>query len=279
VSTTKDLHRRAMEMFESALVARHGEDESVVVKFLSEALKFESAAADSVADDHSLEPTRSVLHRSAASIALQMFDTNTARRYAEAGLKGNPPEEIREELQTLWAQITILDAERAEYRLKAPVGRTPVQNVIRRFTDNVPVDIIGLANALGLTVIESDLGVNAGEIFRDIRRGGFSGYSILVNANDPHVRQRYTIGHEIAHFLRHRDRVKNRLVDDRMYRSGHGRTVEHEADALAADLLMPRRMIAQFRTAGLNKVEELAAKFDVSVQAMRRRLGIRTSHP
>jgi Zn-dependent peptidase ImmA (M78 family) len=64
-----------------------------------------------------------------------------------------------------------------------------------------------------------------------------------------------------------------------MYRSGHGRTVEDEADALAADLLMPRRIIAQFRTAGLNKVEELAAKFDVSVQAMRRRLGIRTSHP
>jgi Zn-dependent peptidase ImmA (M78 family) len=240
-----------------------------MLKLLAEALKFESAAADSVADDHSLEPTRSVLHRSAASIALQMFDTNTARRYVEVGLKGEPPEEIRQELQALSEQITILDAERVDYRLKAPVGRrTPVQNVIRRFTDNVPVDIVGLANALGLTVIESDLGTNAGEIFRDIRRGGFNGFSILINANDPHVRRRYTIGHEIAHFLRHRDRVKNRLVDDRMYRSGHGRTVENEADALAADLLMPRRMIAQFRTAGLNNVEELAAKFDVSVPAM-----------
>jgi hypothetical protein len=97
-------------MFESALVARH-----------------ESAAADSVADDHSLEPTRSVLHRSAASIALQMFDTNTARRYAETGLKGKPPEEIREELEALSEQITILDAERADYRLKAPASRTPVQ--------------------------------------------------------------------------------------------------------------------------------------------------------
>jgi Zn-dependent peptidase ImmA (M78 family) len=266
-----------MEMFESALVARHDENETLVLKFLTEALKFESAAADSVADDHSLEPTRSVLHRSAASIALQMFDMNTARRYVEVGLEGEPPEEIREELQTLSEQITVLDAERADYRLKAPVGRTPIQNVIRRFTDNVPVDIIGLANALGLTVIESDLGMNAGEIFRDIRRGGFSGYSIVVNANDPHVRQRYTIGHEIAHFLRHRDRVKNRLVDDRMYRSGHGRTVEDEADALAADLLMPRRIIARFRAAGLNNVEELAAKFDVSVPAMKRRLGIRSN--
>jgi Zn-dependent peptidase ImmA (M78 family) len=279
VSTTKELHRRAMEMFESALAARRDENETLVLKFLTEALRFESAAADSVADDYSLEPTRSVLHRSAASLALQMFDTNTARRYVDAALKGEPPEEIKEELQTLSDQITVLDAERADYRLKAPVGRTPIQNVIRRFTDNVPVDIIGLATALGITVIESDLGANAGEIFRDIRRGGFSGYSILVNANDPNIRQRYTIGHEIAHFLRHRDRVKNRLVDDRMYRSGHGRTVEDEADALAADLLMPRRMIAQFRAAGLKSVEELAAKFDVSVPAMKRRLGIRSSRP
>jgi len=275
VTTTRDLHRRAMEMFESSLVARQNENETLVLRFLADALKFESAAADSVADDYSLEPTRSVLHRSAASIALQMFDTNTARRYVTAGLKGQPPEEIREELQILSEQITILEAARADYRLKAPVGHTPIQNVIRRFTDNVPVNIIGLANALGLTVIETDLGVNAGEIFRDIRRGGFSGYSIVVNSNDPHVRQRYTIGHEIAHFLRHRDRVRNRLVDDRMYRSGHGKTVEEEADALAADLLMPRRVIGQLRAGGLRNVEELAAKFDVSVPAMKRRLRIR----
>lgn len=68
MSTTKELHRRAMEMFESALVARHDDNETLMLKFLTEALKFESAAADSVADDHSLEPTRSVLHRSAAAL-------------------------------------------------------------------------------------------------------------------------------------------------------------------------------------------------------------------
>jgi hypothetical protein len=55
------------------------------------------------------------------------------------------------------------------------------------------------------------------------------GYSILVNRDDPNVRQRYTVAHEIAHFLRHRDRVQHRLRDDRMYRSGHGTTVENEA--------------------------------------------------
>jgi hypothetical protein len=264
-----------MESFEASLVARQNGDEGRVFTLLTEALKLESAAADSVGEAISLEPTRSVLHRSAASLALQLFDTITARKYVEAGLKGNPPGEIRQELESLSEQIIILDAERSDYRLKAPVGRTPVQSVIRRFTDKVPVDIVGLANTLGLTVIFSDLGMNSGEIFRDIRRGGFSGYSILVNERHPLVRQRYTIGHELAHFLRHRDRVRNRLVDDRMYRSGLGETVEHEADALAADLLMPRRMIGALRAQGISTAPELATKFNVSLAAMERRLGIR----
>jgi hypothetical protein len=264
-----------MELFEAAAIARSAEDETRMRNLLSDALKFESAAADSVGDDLMLEPTRSILHRSAASIALQTFDTNTARRYVEAGLNGHAPADIKTELQTLSDQITILDAERADYRLRAPVGLTAIQQVIRRFNSTAPTNIVGLANALGLTVITLDLGTNAGEISPDVRRGGFSGYSIRVNANDPHVRQRYTIGHEIGHFLRHRDRIQNRLIDDRMYRSGHGKTVEDEADALAADLLMPRRLIGEFRNAGLTNAEGLAAKFDVSVVAMNRRLGIR----
>lgn len=275
--TTRELHERAMGLFEASLIARRAGDETRMRGLLTEALKLECAAADSVADDHTLEPTRSLLHRSAASIALQNFDTKTAIRYVNTGLEGDPPAEVKSELEKLSEQITVLDAEMTTYALKAPAGLTPVQQVIRKFNRNPPTDIVGLANALGLTVFFSDLGTDAGEIVRDIRRGGFSGYSIRVNANDPHVRQRYTIGHEIAHFLRHRDRVQNRLRDDRMYRSGHGTTAENEADALAADLLMPRRAIGKFRSAGINDVRELAAKFDVSVQAMQRRLGLRRS--
>jgi hypothetical protein len=270
--TTRELHEQAMGLFEASLIARRAGDETRMRGLLAKALKLECAAADSVADDHALEPTRSLLHRSAASIALQNFDTKTARRYVNTGLEGDPPAEIKSELEKLSEQITVLDAEMTTYALKAPAGLTPVQQVIRRFNSNPPTDIVGLANALGLTVFFSDLGTDAGEIVRDIGRGGFSGYSIRVNANDPHVRQRYTISHEIAHFLRHRDRVQNRLRDDRMYRSGHGTTAEKEADALAADLLMPRRVIGEFRKAGINEVRELAAKFDVSVQAMQRRL-------
>jgi hypothetical protein len=275
VTTTRDLHNRAMQLFESALLARRDSDETRMTSLLSEALKMESLAADSIAANTSLEPTRSILHRSAASIASQIGDFATAKRYAETGLQGNSPDEIKEELASVYDQALTLESEMKDYRLQAPRGLTHVQKVIRRFTRSAPVDIGALAEALGLKVRQGKLGTNSGEIFRDIRRGGFSGYCIRVNADHPQVRKRFTVAHELAHFLRHRDRFTNRLVDDRMYRSGLGKTVEAEANRLAADLLMPRTLLSEFRGAGINTPEELAAKFDVSLEAMRLRLGIK----
>src|SRR5258708_12206350 len=264
-----------MKLFEASLLARHAEDEGRMNRFLAQALKLECEAADSVGDEYGVEPTRGLLDRSGGAMGLSSFDTKTARRYVKAAFEGKPPTEVGSELQILSEQITILEAEVKSYALKAPTGPTPVQQVIRKFNSNPPTDIVSLANALGLSVLFLDLGADAGEIVRDIRRGGFSGYSIRINTNDPHVRQRYTVGHETAHFLLHRDRVQNRLRDDRMYRSGLGTTQEKEADALAADLLMPKRIIGELRKSGIHSDEEWAAKFDVSVMAMKRRLGIR----
>jgi hypothetical protein len=222
-----------------------------------------------------LEPTRSVLHRSAASIALRLGDVATATRYTEAGLRGNPPPEIRDELNVLREKILVFAAGTSDYRLKAPSGLTPFQQTIRKFTSTAPVDIVALANALGLAVREVELGNEvSGEIFADAYQGGTSGYSIHINASDPVVRKRFTVAHELAHFLRHRSRISNRLVDDRMYRSRLGRTVEAEANRLAAQLLIPGPLLSAFLSAGINSPEELATKFTVSVQAMKIRMGI-----
>jgi hypothetical protein len=234
----------------------------------------ESAAADSVAQDLSIEPTRSVLHRSAASLALQLGDFHTATKYVEDGLRGNVPDEIKEELATLLDQIMTAEALRKSYR-RAPVGLTHVQKVIRRFTSKAPVNIVGLAHALGVTVRQSHLGLNSGEISRDLVRGGFSGYCIVVNAAHSKVRKRFTVAHELGHFLRHRNRISNKLVDDTMYRSTLGTTKEAEANQLAGDLLMPRRLIAELRLAGIKTVEELALRFEVSLEAMKNRMGRR----
>jgi IrrE N-terminal-like domain len=264
-----------MELFDASLLARRMGDEPRTMRLLAEALQAESAAADSVAENLSLEPTRSVLHRSAASIALQLRDIETAKRYAKAGLEIATPAEIRQELESLYEDVLTLEALQRDYRLKAPDGLTRVQQIRRRFTHRAPVDISGLAAALGVNVWQGTLGTNAGEIFRDLKSGGFSGYSIRVNASDPPVRKRFTAAHELAHFLRHRNRFTNRLIDDRMYRSGLGSGVEAEANRLAADLLMPRRLLRQFRLAGITSPKELAKMFNVSVEAIKLRIGIK----
>ena len=270
--STRELHNKAMELFDASFLARRKGDESQTRRFLAEALKAEAAAADSVANDHSLEPTRSVLHRSAASMALQLHDAKTAMRYTQNGLAGHPPEEIKRELSAIYEDALTLEALQTDYRRRAPAQQTRIQQVIRRFTDVAPVDVSSLAAALGVNLRQANLGSNSGEIFRDIRKGGFSGYSIRVNAADPLVRKRFTAAHELAHFLIHRDRFTNRLIEDKMYRSGLGSGVEVEANRLAADLLMPSRVIRQLIAEGIQSPEELAKIFNVSLQAMQRRL-------
>jgi len=51
--------------------------------------------------------------------------------------------------------------------------------------------------------------------------------------------------------------------------------VEAEANRLAADLLMPRELIRQLRSTGLIDPEALTAKFGISLEAMKLRLGMK----
>jgi len=265
-----------MDLFELGLLTARAGKSAQSRRLFNEALEKETAAADSVAADYELEPTRSILHRSAASMALRIGDVQKAKQYIESGLAGKVPEDIKGEMVVLRQQILILEAATTDYRLKPPRGLTPIEQISRRFRSTAPVDITGLARALGLAVRQGDLGPQAvGEIFPDLYRGGPSGYTIRVNASDSRREKRLTVAHEIAHFLRHRHRISNRLVDDRMYRSRLGSTKEREAEELAFDLLMPRALIGDLRSSGMSDPLQLAERFDVPLNVMKKRLGIK----
>lgn len=90
------LHHKAMEAVDEHQRSRRAGDFTRSREALLDALALESKAAASVARDN--EPTRSVLHRSAASIALQAGRSKMARRLIASALKGNPPDEVRMEL-------------------------------------------------------------------------------------------------------------------------------------------------------------------------------------
>jgi len=112
----------------------------------------------------------------------------------------------------------------------------------------------------------------AGMIIRDRRLSPPSGFTIYVNAEDNPRRQRFTIAHEIAHYVLHRDLIGDGITDDALYRSPLGEWYERQANKMAADILMPPQLVRSLYAQGMTSVTKIAAEFDVSVEAMRIRL-------
>lgn len=153
---------------------------------------------------------------------------------------------------------------------------TPEQvKIIAHYQQDAPIDITAMANGLGLIVYddyELSPGIS-GMIQRDSSEESASGYVISVNANEPYNRRRFTVAHECAHFLRHRDKIGDGIFDDAMYRSERMNSQEEfEANNTAADLLMPRSLVVAYVRKGFRDIRELAAKFQVSDAAMRVRM-------
>lgn len=94
---------------------------------------------------------------------------------------------------------------------------------------------------------------------------------MTINSQHPSVRQRYTLGHELGHYLNHRDSVKS-FEDTTFFRSSQKSSMEYMADQFAACLLMPELEINALLKEGVKTVKEMAAKFDVSLEAMKYRL-------
>lgn len=73
------------------------------LQYLEDALALESEAAR--ACDLDFEPTRSILYRSAASLALKCEKLQEAEKLIAGGLLGNPPDEIADELRDLLENV------------------------------------------------------------------------------------------------------------------------------------------------------------------------------
>jgi hypothetical protein len=158
---------------------------------------------------------------------------------------------------------------------------TPGQ-IIAKHQAQAPVDVVAIASDLGINVwaMDSLPPSVSGKIFRDPLNGGSTGFSIAVNASHSFVRQRFTVAHEIAHFLLHRSKLENGdLVDDAMYRSGLSNKEETAANRMAADILMPFPLIRSLISAGIRDPQSLAAKLQVSLPAMKIRLGLPLDQP
>lgn len=102
----KHIHRQAMEQSDLALLARMKGDEQSAVAHVQSAYELESMAADALLDERGAEPARSVLFRSAATLARDCGRLADAEKLIYKALAGEPPAEIAGELQDLLEQVS-----------------------------------------------------------------------------------------------------------------------------------------------------------------------------
>lgn len=150
--------------------------------------------------------------------------------------------------------------------------------IICPFLREVPVKVGTLAKALGLTVTKATLGPKVSGLIQPSETAP-SGYEIKVNRYELPERQRFTIAHEIAHYLLHREHIGRGIVDNVLYRSNLGSRIETEANQLAAEIIMPRALVRDRIKEEASSIdnalaENLAQEFRVSTPAMRVRLGL-----
>lgn len=151
--------------------------------------------------------------------------------------------------------------------------------IIRSHLNEVPVKISSLGHALGLRIKLATLppGIS-GEIRPDSEAP--SGYKIRINRHEAKSRQRFTVAHEIAHYLLHKNYIGSGLEDSVLYRSRLSSEIESSANRLAADLLMPMNLVEDEIRSNRSMDEEslldyLSKEFDVSPAAMKIRIGAR----
>lgn len=144
---------------------------------------------------------------------------------------------------------------------------------------NRATDLLGICEELGINVFKQDF-------FDDTLSGLIEKengqWSIYVDSTDPVERQRFTIAHELGHFFSWKSGKLSKAaldnhgeMEDRAYLTRNTTTtpdpIETEANAIAAELLMPKNIIEAMMAENLNP-DEMASQLNVSASALAFRL-------
>lgn len=137
------LHREAMKFTDKSIVARLEGDRGNYLHYTRLAFEKEAAAADLMVDEIEIEPSRSVLHRSAATLAWRCEKYFKAKKLIYRALAGNPPPEIEWELNDLLGNVNLALAgiSLSNRRIRLTLdgkdianGRAPAKEIARRIT-------------------------------------------------------------------------------------------------------------------------------------------------
>jgi hypothetical protein len=107
MDTIKTLHREAMALADMAFAARSRGELETAHGLFREAFAKEEAAAIAAIELKVPEPTRSVLLRSAATLALNGNEARAAEKLVALALSGDPPDPIADELRDVYETVNL----------------------------------------------------------------------------------------------------------------------------------------------------------------------------
>ena len=149
---------------------------------------------------------------------------------------------------------------------------TDMYEIIKSHQKEIPVDVEAIADELGIKVVYKKPAYDH-NISGMIQKKD-NNFEITVNAEHAPNRQRFTIAHEIAHFVLHQSEIGDGIIDDALYRSELSGELEVQANRFAAKILMPLKLLTQEIENGQEDIAILASRFKVSRSAMSIRLGV-----
>jgi Zn-dependent peptidase ImmA (M78 family) len=134
-----------------------------------------------------------------------------------------------------------------------------------------PIDPVQIAKMLGVSVHSAS--------FQNQDVSGLYDFEkniVYINNKDSVERQTFTIAHEIGHLKLHSEWVKSSDYKV-LLRSPHdGDPKEIEANTFAADLLVPKKMLNEYRD--IASRIELARAFGVSIEVVNNRLNLESKY-
>ena len=130
--------------------------------------------------------------------------------------------------------------------------------------DGLSTDVRAIANRIGITIVEGKIEVpNKKSVSGLIKLNGREGRPVIAVAQDQsEERKRFTIAHEIGHFILHRTRMVHVDTDEvTAFRDSISSTAtdpnEMQANQFAAELLMPTNEVKNRINIGLAVGEEM----------------------
>lgn len=157
--------------------------------------------------------------------------------------------------------------------IRSRVSRDRASNILEMYRITAPpVPVEDIAQELGFVVVPHDFPEDTSAVLLIRPEGKVIG----VNQSHAPVRQRFSIAHELGHYLNghedyshHESRPERIQVDARYNMTDPEQRLEIEANEFAAELLMPTAMLKR-DVAAAAKLDagDLAKRYSVSEQAM-----------